>query len=72
MSLSEDVKLVLPAADMLDHDLTQLYSSACKDHGSFHPFDQDFDHYEVGFFLPNPPKFPNRKFYVNCSNMACL
>ncbi|RVW16444.1 hypothetical protein CK203_067831 [Vitis vinifera] len=35
-SLSEDVKLVLPAADMLDHDLTQLYSSACKDHGSFH------------------------------------
>ncbi|XP_034709140.1 protein unc-13 homolog isoform X2 [Vitis riparia] len=48
MNLSEDVKLVLPAADMLDHDLTQLYSSACKDHGSFHPFDQDFDHYEVG------------------------
>lgn len=47
-SLSEDVKLVLPAADMLDHDLTQLYSSACKDHGSFHSFDQDFDHYEIG------------------------
>ena len=57
--LSEDVKSVLPAADMLDHELTHLYSSVCKDHGSVHRFDQAFEHYEVGFFLDNPPKFPN-------------
>uniref|UniRef100_A0A2P2M0R4 Uncharacterized protein MANES_01G065400 n=1 Tax=Rhizophora mucronata TaxID=61149 RepID=A0A2P2M0R4_RHIMU len=47
-SLSEDVKLVLPAADMLDHYLTQLYTSVMEANNMVHSFSQDLDHYEIG------------------------
>ncbi|KAL5748684.1 hypothetical protein ACOSP7_025728 [Xanthoceras sorbifolium] len=46
--LSEDVRFVLPAADMLDHYLTQLYTSAFQENGSHHPFNQTLDHYQIG------------------------
>uniref|UniRef100_A0A5B7C3J2 MHD1 domain-containing protein n=1 Tax=Davidia involucrata TaxID=16924 RepID=A0A5B7C3J2_DAVIN len=46
--LSEDVRLVLSAADMLDHDLAQLYSSACEENGFHSPCSQQFDHYQIG------------------------
>lgn len=44
--LSEDVKQVLPAAVLLDHDLTQLYATSCKGNN------QDLQHYPVGFLFP--------------------
>ncbi|XP_057977083.1 protein unc-13 homolog isoform X2 [Malania oleifera] len=46
--LSKDARSVLPAADMLDHDLTQLYASASEENQLNHPFGQDFDHYPIG------------------------
>ncbi|KAA8522362.1 hypothetical protein F0562_013277 [Nyssa sinensis] len=45
--LSEDVRLVLSAADMLDHDLTQLYYSACDENGLHSLCSQKFDHYQI-------------------------
>ncbi|GAV68924.1 DUF810 domain-containing protein [Cephalotus follicularis] len=50
LSLSEDARSVLPAADMLDHELTQLYNSALKENGLHLPFEQDLDHYPIGKF----------------------
>ncbi|KAK9277789.1 hypothetical protein L1049_007336 [Liquidambar formosana] len=47
-SLSEDVRSVLPAADMLDYDLTRLYTSACEESRLHYPLDQDLDHYQIG------------------------
>lgn len=47
-SLSEDVRSVLPAAHMLDHDLTQLYISACEENRQHHDLNQDLDHYPIG------------------------
>ncbi|KAJ0105138.1 hypothetical protein Patl1_18704 [Pistacia atlantica] len=47
-SLSEDVKLVLPAADVLDHYLTQLYTSAFEENRSHHPIRKELDHYQIG------------------------
>lgn len=45
--LSQDVKLVLAAAHMLDRKLTQLYSFS--DGNSLHqPFKVDLDHYQIG------------------------
>ncbi|XP_057510564.1 protein unc-13 homolog isoform X2 [Actinidia eriantha] len=46
-SLTEDVKLVLSAADMLDHDLTRLYSSAFEENGLHSPCSLQFDHYQI-------------------------
>ncbi|XP_059645069.1 protein unc-13 homolog isoform X2 [Cornus florida] len=46
--LSEDVRLVLPAANMLEHDLTKLYSSACEGNGLHSPCSQPFDLYQIG------------------------
>lgn len=40
--LSEDVKSVLPAAHLLDRDLTKLYTTACGSHN------QDLHHYPIG------------------------
>lgn len=46
-SLSEDVRSVLPAADMLDQDLTQLYNSV--EQNKLHsPLYQNLDHYKIG------------------------
>ncbi|XP_062074226.1 protein unc-13 homolog isoform X2 [Humulus lupulus] len=39
--LSEDVKSVLPAADLLDHDLTKLYTASGASY-------QDLHHYPIG------------------------
>ncbi|XP_031251761.1 protein unc-13 homolog [Pistacia vera] len=47
-SLSEDVKLVLPAADVLDHYLTQLYTFAFEENRSHHPIRKELDHYQIG------------------------
>ncbi|KAL6986195.1 hypothetical protein U1Q18_019563 [Sarracenia purpurea var. burkii] len=49
--LTEDVKLVLPSADMLDHDLTQLYSSAFEENALHSRYSLPFDHYQVRIFL---------------------
>lgn len=46
-SLSEDAKLVLPAADVLDHYLNQLYTSGLKENKSHHPIRKELDHYQV-------------------------
>ncbi|XP_050267137.1 protein unc-13 homolog isoform X2 [Quercus robur] len=47
-SLSEDVRSVLPAAHLLDDDLTQLYISACEENRQHHHLNQDLDHYPIG------------------------
>lgn len=47
-SLSEDVRLVLPAAHLLDDDLTQLYISACEENRQHHHLNQDLNHYPIG------------------------
>ncbi|KAK4558132.1 hypothetical protein RGQ29_007763 [Quercus rubra] len=47
-SLSEDVRSVLPAAHMLDDDLTQLYISACEENRQHRHLNQDLDHYPIG------------------------
>ncbi|XP_044485853.1 protein unc-13 homolog isoform X2 [Mangifera indica] len=47
-SLSEDAKLVLPAADVLDHYLNQLYTSGLKENKSHHPIRKELDHYQIG------------------------
>ncbi|XP_058104836.1 protein unc-13 homolog isoform X2 [Magnolia sinica] len=45
--LSEDVRLVLPAADMLDQNLTQIFRSACGE--DMNPlFSKDLKPYQVG------------------------
>ncbi|XP_004300761.1 PREDICTED: uncharacterized protein LOC101300350 [Fragaria vesca subsp. vesca] len=41
-SLSEDVKIVLPAADLLDHVLTQLYNTGNGENS------EDLHHYPIG------------------------
>ncbi|KAM7494210.1 hypothetical protein LguiB_028819 [Lonicera macranthoides] len=48
LGLSEDVRLVLPAADMLEHKLAELYCSACKENGLHSSFNQEFDSYQIG------------------------
>ncbi|XP_028054967.1 protein unc-13 homolog isoform X2 [Camellia sinensis] len=45
--LTEEVRLVLPAADMLDHDLTRLYSSACEEIALHSPCSLQFHHYQI-------------------------
>lgn len=45
--LSEDVRSVLSMADILEHDLTRLYSFKCKENGLSSPLIDDFDHYQV-------------------------
>ncbi|XP_059444572.1 protein unc-13 homolog [Corylus avellana] len=47
-SLSEDVRSVLSAAHSLDHDLTELYISACEDNRLHHHLNRDLDHYPIG------------------------
>ncbi|KAK9984439.1 hypothetical protein SO802_033964 [Lithocarpus litseifolius] len=47
-SLSEDVRSVLPAAHLLDDDLTQLYISACEENRQHHHLNPDLDHYPIG------------------------
>ncbi|KAK0587106.1 hypothetical protein LWI29_017363 [Acer saccharum] len=46
--LSEDARLVLPVAHMLDHYLTQLHTSALHENESHHSFNQNLDHYQIG------------------------
>lgn len=46
-SLSEDARLVLPAANKLDQYLTQIYTSACEKKGSHHHMNQ-LEHYQIG------------------------
>ncbi|KAM3687195.1 hypothetical protein ACJW31_10G059700 [Castanea mollissima] len=46
--LSEDVRTVLPAAHLLDDDLTQLYISAREENRQHHHLNQDLDHYPIG------------------------
>lgn len=50
-SLSEEVKLVLPAAGMLEHGLTRLFSSSCKENGPQTPSCLELDHYQVRLIL---------------------
>lgn len=44
-SLSEDVKVVLPAADLLDHGLTQLYNTGNGANS------EDLYHYPVSLYF---------------------
>lgn len=44
-SLSEEVKVVLPAADLLDHGLTQLYNTG---NGAY---SEDLYHYPVSLYF---------------------
>lgn len=44
-SLSEDVKVVLPAADLLDHVLTQLYNTGNGENS------EDLHHYPVSVIV---------------------
>ncbi|GMH09418.1 hypothetical protein Nepgr_011259 [Nepenthes gracilis] len=46
-SLSQDVRLVLAAAHMLDLELTQLNSLACEGNGLSLPLNCDLDHYQI-------------------------
>lgn len=46
--LSEDVRSVLSAADMLETYLTQLYTSSCKENRLIQPFIPDIDLYQIG------------------------
>ncbi|KNA18539.1 hypothetical protein SOVF_069820 isoform A [Spinacia oleracea] len=46
--LSQDVKLVLAAAHMLDRQLTQLYSFSYHGNSSHQLFKVDLDHYQIG------------------------
>ncbi|KAJ8767614.1 hypothetical protein K2173_018172 [Erythroxylum novogranatense] len=46
-SLSEDVIAVLSAADMLDHYLTQLYTSVAEANKMLDSFNQDMSHYQI-------------------------
>ncbi|XAR70329.1 hypothetical protein NMG60_11027149 [Bertholletia excelsa] len=47
-SLTEDVKLVLPAANMLDNDLFRLYSSGCGENSCHTSCNLKFHQYQVG------------------------
>ncbi|KAF5729965.1 hypothetical protein HS088_TW20G00334 [Tripterygium wilfordii] len=47
-SFSEDVRLVLSAADSLDHYLTQLYVSSSEENTLSHPFKRNLSHYQIG------------------------
>ncbi|XP_021735896.1 uncharacterized protein LOC110702487 isoform X2 [Chenopodium quinoa] len=47
-SLSQDVKLVLSAAHMLDRELTQLYSFSFNGNSLHQPFKVDLDHFQIG------------------------
>ncbi|KAG2681254.1 hypothetical protein I3760_11G135700 [Carya illinoinensis] len=47
-SLSEEVRSVLPAACLLDHDLTQLYISACQVNRRHDHLNHELDHYPIG------------------------
>ncbi|WCJ26202.1 hypothetical protein M5689_008037 [Euphorbia peplus] len=47
-ALSEEVRLVLPGAEMLDRYLTQLHSLAIEANGLIHPINQNLDHYQIG------------------------
>ncbi|XP_065858206.1 protein unc-13 homolog isoform X2 [Euphorbia lathyris] len=47
-ALSEEVRLVLPGAEMLDRYLTQLHSLAVEANGLIHPINQKLDHYLIG------------------------
>ncbi|XP_048501094.1 protein unc-13 homolog isoform X2 [Beta vulgaris subsp. vulgaris] len=44
---SQDVKVVLAAARMLDRELTQLYSFSCKGNSFHQPLKADLDHYQI-------------------------
>ncbi|GAB4834351.1 hypothetical protein Ancab_032606 [Ancistrocladus abbreviatus] len=46
--LSQDVRLVLAAAHMLDWELTKLHSLACEEDGLHQPLDGVLDHYQIG------------------------
>ncbi|GLT40474.1 hypothetical protein SLA2020_146110 [Shorea laevis] len=46
-SLSEDVRSVCPAACMLDHTLSQLYTSSLEDSTLHHSVSQDLGHYQI-------------------------
>ncbi|GKU95314.1 hypothetical protein SLEP1_g8689 [Rubroshorea leprosula] len=46
-SLSEDVRSVFPAAYMLDHTLSQLYTSSLEDSTLRHSVSQDLGHYQI-------------------------
>ncbi|XVF10658.1 hypothetical protein REPUB_Repub07fG0201300 [Reevesia pubescens] len=46
-SLSEDARLVLPSAYMLDHKLGQLYSSALEEQKVHHSLRPNLNHYQI-------------------------
>ncbi|PIA35780.1 hypothetical protein AQUCO_03500267v1 [Aquilegia coerulea] len=46
--LSDEVRSVLPAADMLDWKLAQLYYSASSENKLHPPLRKDLDHYQIG------------------------
>ncbi|XP_074317749.1 protein unc-13 homolog [Silene latifolia] len=47
-SLSQDARVVLASAHVLDRQLTRLYSFACEGNGLQLPLDSDLDHYQIG------------------------
>lgn len=47
-SLSQDVKVVLSSARLLDHKLSQLYSFGSEESSLHDPLRVDLDHYQIG------------------------